>query len=297
MAVTHGRILVKEKWIQKALTQFILSNKMKISVSNIAWEKQYLVEYLKLLRKLNCSGVEIAPSIIWPEPIKSSYEERKNFKKQINKEGLEVVGFHALLFSRPDLQLFESKENRKSTVKYIFELIQLCADLDGKQLIFGSPKNRKLHNRKYSECLDQAMDDFFQIAEFAKKFNVFFCIEPLGPDETDFIKSIEEGGNIVNKINHPFFKLHLDTKALFATKENSKQLISKFKNIIQHVHIGDEKLKEPGSINTGHQIIGQALKKINYSKYLSIEMRKPEKNVKEVIKRSVLFVKENYLVS
>jgi len=174
------------------------------------------------------------------------------------------------------------------------KLIKLCADLGGKQLVFGSPKNRKLHGRKYSECLNQAMDDLFQISEYGKRYNVFFCIEPLGPDETDFIQSIEEGGNIVNKVNHPFFRLHLDTKALFSTKENPNEVVSKFKNIIQHVHIGDKNLKEPGSTNNAHRAIGNALNKNNYSNYLSIEMRKPANEVKKVIKRSILYVKKNY---
>ena len=98
----------------------------------------------------------------------------------------------------------------------------------------------------------------------------------------------------MNKVNHPFFKLHLDTKALFSTKENPNEVVSKFKNIIQHVHIGDENLKEPGSINNGHRTIGNALKKINYSNYLSIEMRKPANEIKKVITRSILYVKENY---
>ena len=88
---------------------------MKIAVSNIAWENRYLSEYLTLLKKLGCSGVEIAPNIIWDEPINSSNEDRKNFKNIIHKEGLSIVGFHALLFSRPDLQFFQSEESRKNT--------------------------------------------------------------------------------------------------------------------------------------------------------------------------------------
>ena len=63
---------------------------------------------------------------------------------------------------------------------------------------------------------------------------------------------------------------------------------------VKYIHIGDENLKEPGSINNGHRTIGNALKKINYSNYLSIEMRKPANEVKKVIKRSILYVKENY---
>jgi len=270
---------------------------MKIAISNIAWEHKLLAQYLKFLKELLFSGIEIAPSIIWTEPTDSSIEDRKIFKDKIHKEGLEIIGFHALLFSRPDLQLFLSKKSRMATIDYLCKLIKLCADLGGKQLVFGSANNRKLHSRKYSECLNQAMEDLFQISEYGRKYNVFFCIEPLGPDETDFIQSIEEGGNIVNKVNHPFFKLHLDTKALFSTKENPNEIISKFKNIIQHVHISDKNLKEPGSINNSHRNIGNALKKINYSNFLSIEMKKPDNEIKKVITRSILYVKENYCIT
>ena len=269
---------------------------MKIAVSNIAWENRYISEYLKLLKSLDCSGVEIAPNIVWPEPINSTKEERQAFKKLVGKEDLTIIGFHALLFTRPDLQFFKSEESRQSTIGYLKKLIELCSDLGGKQLIFGSPRNRSIHDRKYSECLDQIKEDFFKICEFSKKYNIFFCIEPLGPNETDFIQSVEEGGNLVNQVNHPFFKLHLDTKALFSTKEAPDKIVNKFHNIIQHVHISDENLKEPGTINFGHKEIGDALNKINYSNYLSIEMRKPQKNVKESITRSVLFVQENYKI-
>ncbi len=267
---------------------------MKIAISNIALDNSKLSEYLKFIKNLGCSGIELAPSIIWPEPVNASLEERKKFKKFVENQGLKIVGFHALLFSRPDLQLFKTSESRENTVKYLFQMIKLCSDLGGSQLVFGSPKNRILHNREYSECLHQAKEDFFKLAEFSKKLNIFFCIEPLGKDETEFIQSIEEGGNMVNNINHPNFKLHLDTKAIFATKENPEEKILKFKNLIQHVHIGDTNLKEPGSINQGHEKIGKALKKINYSNFLSIEIRKPENNIKEVISRSINFVKENY---
>ena len=98
---------------------------MKIAVSNIAWEHKYLSEYLKLLKQLGCSGVEIAPSIIWTEPTNSSIEDRKILKNQIHKEGLEMIGFHALLFSRPDLQLFLSNESRAATIDYLCKLIKL----------------------------------------------------------------------------------------------------------------------------------------------------------------------------
>ena len=54
---------------------------MKLSVSNIVWGNQNLSEFLKLLKQECCDGIELAPSLIWKEPILSSSEERSSLKK------------------------------------------------------------------------------------------------------------------------------------------------------------------------------------------------------------------------
>ena len=136
---------------------------------------------------------------------------------------------------------------------------------------------------------------FMKFQNIQKKKNIYFCIEPLGPEDTDFISSLEEGGKFVTKVNHSNFKLHLDTKAIFSTKENPEEITKKYKNIIQHVHVGDLKLTEPGKINKNHDKVGLALKNINYSKYVSIEMKKNNNEVKDSILRSINYVKKNYL--
>ena len=52
--------------------------------------------------------------------------------------------------------------------------------------------------------------------------------------------------------------------------------MQKYGDLIEHVHVSDENLNAPGSVNQGkeHFLISQALKSINYKKFISIEMRK-----------------------
>jgi len=100
---------------------------------------------------------------------------------------------------------------------------------------------------------------------------------------------------MVKEINHPYFKLHLDSKTIFSTKENPEEITKKFSQFLQHVHVGDENLLEPGTVNNDHHKIGTALRNINYSKYVSIEMRKNEKEIESSLSRSILYVKKNYL--
>ena len=265
---------------------------MKLSVSNIVWGKDNFGDFLKFLKQEGCDGIELAPSLIWNEPIHSNKQERESLKKQILESGLELVGFHSLLFSRPDLQLFKSQDTRKKTIDYIKHLISLCSDLGGKQLIFGSPNNRLLHGKEYEKCLQQSYNDFLNIADYGYKKNIFFCIEPLGKNYTEFVLSMKEGGELVKKINHSNFRLHLDTKTIFNTKEDIDMIAKEYGNLIQHVHISDEDFNEPGSINNGHSKIGMSLKKINYNNFLSIEMKR---NTINALKNGIKFVKNNYI--
>ena len=41
---------------------------MKISISNIAWDKNLFPYFLDFIKSKGCSGVEIAPSCVWGEP-------------------------------------------------------------------------------------------------------------------------------------------------------------------------------------------------------------------------------------
>ena len=90
---------------------------MKLSVSNIAWGNKNFSSFLKLIKDQACDGVEIAPSLIWSEPIDSTGPERLLFQNQLKEFDLELVGFHSLLYSRPDLQFFLNKKIKEKTIK------------------------------------------------------------------------------------------------------------------------------------------------------------------------------------
>jgi D-psicose/D-tagatose/L-ribulose 3-epimerase len=269
-------------------------NLVKIAVSNIAWyrEPNKFEDFLIFLKKNKCHGIEIAPSIIWQEPIKINLREIDKFNKLLESYNIDLVGFHSLLFTNPKLEFFKDKDTRKKTINYINELIDKCADLNGKKLVYGSPNSRKTRDKKYDDCVKQIIEDFTIIAEHAKAKDQFFCIEPLDKNTTEFISSFEEGGDIVNAVNHNNCRLHLDTKVLFNEKKINN-LIKKYSKIIEHVHVSDQDLSEPGTINYEHEEISLALNKINYSKYLTIEMR-IQKDVEKSISRSINFLNNKY---
>ncbi len=268
---------------------------MKIAVSNIAWDNAELFDHLVLIHDLDCQGVELAPSCIWPEPVNASSEERERVKHLIHSIGLELVGFHALLYTRPDLQLFKDRIGLWNTVDYVKQLIRLCAEMGGKILVFGSPKNRTRSGRDYAECMAWAAEGFGEMARVAECFGVTVCIEPLAPAETDFIKSSDEGMELVTLVGHPNFSLHLDAKALMGANEDVERVFEKYGKHVKHFHVGDPGLAPPGSTSIDHTRIGKAMRNAGYGGYVSIEMRRGFGPTREVISRSVDYVKRCYL--
>ncbi len=270
---------------------------MQLAVSNIAWGDQNFSEYLHLLKALGCDGVEIAPGLIWQEPVEATPSQRREYRSRIEDSGLAAVGLHSLLFTRPDLVFFGEAAARHKLADYIIRLVALCNDLGGKTLIFGSPSNRRRAGLHLEEATRIAAPVFRTIAEAAQALDVFLCIEPLGPEETDFINSSEEGMDLIRLVGHPHFRLHLDAKALISSQEDCAEVLNKYGSHLRHFHAGDPGVAPPGSTGADHHSIGKALRKAGYPYYISIEMRSGFGPVRLTIEQSVDYVKRCYFAN
>jgi len=267
---------------------------VKLAISNIAWENDALDEHLVLVSRLGCAGIELAPSCVWPEPIDTTPQQRKTLKEKFSRHGLQTIGLHALLFTRPDLTLFSTQESRKATGEYLKQLFKLCADLGGKVLTFGSPKNRSVNGKNYKDCLLIAQDFFSGLMPSARENGVTLCLEFLSTKESDFITSSREAFELVEKVGDPHFGLHLDIKALIDAKEDYLAVFNEHAFHARHVHVGDTGLAPPGSTGIDHKPIGKALRVAGYDGYVSIEMRRGFGPSKDVVTKSIEYVKACY---
>jgi sugar phosphate isomerase/epimerase len=266
---------------------------MKLAVSNIAWKNNQFDEFLKLISSLNCSGVEIAPSKLWKRIENIDDEDKKNFKAQLKNFNLKFLGFHSLLFGKENLQIFKDNDNRKETKLFLYRLVEVCHDLGGRNLIFGSPKNRNTHNK--SNYKEIGKNFFFDLSNYAEKFNINICLEPLDVSMTDFLTTIESTGEFIEDIGNSNLKLHIDTKSFLISKEKIGKNISRFFNLIEHVHISNSDLSVLKEDNKIHKMFANYLREMKYSNYLSLEMRRVNNNEIGSITESVDFIKKIYL--
>lgn len=269
---------------------------MEISVSNIAWDPSQLLEHLRLLKQLGCSGVEISPSSIWSEPILTSKKDRNDLLTMVNQCGLDIISLHSLTYTQPNLEMFGSVENRDKLLQYLFKLIDLAYDLNSHIMIFGSPQSRKIKNKDYNTCFQIAIQFFSRIGEKAKSRGVTFCIEPLGPsDNCNFIMTADEAYRLIKEVNSDNFSLHLDAKAMMDVREDYQKVFDDYGKILKHFHVGDPDLRPPGFVTDEHVRIATALKQSKYDGFVSIEMRRGFGSSKQIIKQAVEYVNNIYL--
>jgi len=270
---------------------------MKLAISNIAWRDEE-EEISVILENLDIKGIEIAPRKISSKlPELLSKKEMLNYKRFWKDKGINIIAMQALLYGKPDLKLFESSKIREKLYKYILNIISIANSLNVKIMVFGSPKNRKRNNLSLEEANNIAIPFFRKIGEAAHKNGIKFCIEHNPPEyDVDYIQTPLEALELVKKVNNPGFGLNIDTGGLILSNEGAETII-KCKNFISHFHISQPFLTSilEADINT-HKSFADALRKIGYSNWISIEMRppNPDGNNADLIRRSINFIKKIY---
>jgi len=255
------------------------------------WEWKEIVDYVA---KVGYEGVEIAPFTFAEDVKEISAVKRAEILSLAEQNNLEIIGLHWLLASPKGLSISSpDKDIREKTTKYLKDLIIFCADLKGKLMIFGSPKQRDIFpSSTYEETYNYAKEVFLKILPLAKEKNVTIALEPLTKKETNFINTAEDALKMIKEVNHPNFKLHLDVKAMSGEEKPIPEIIESAQNYLVHFHANDPNLLGPGFGEVDYQPIKESLKKIDYNEYLSVEVFDFSPGPETIAKKSIEYLKK-----
>lgn len=248
---------------------------MRLAVSNIAWTDAEEEEVADKLLELGVKYVEIAPTKLWEDPTSVSDKDAREYVQWWADRGITVVAFQSMLFSRPDLKLFESEENRHRTIDYLKEFIRLARVMNVKKLVFGSPKNRQRGDLPLNAAKTIAKAFFSELGEYAQKNGVVLCLEPNATQyNCDFITTAKDGDELVREVSSAGFGLHLDTACMQLAGDPIEGAIRSSADILQHYHISAPMLGEVSEdTDIDHASAAKALREIEYEGFVSIEMR------------------------
>jgi sugar phosphate isomerase/epimerase len=220
------------------------------------------------------TGLELAPFTFAPLITDLSAERRAEIRRQAESHGLSIIGLHWLLAKTDGFMLTSPDADvRKRTGLYVAELARCCRDAGGDLLVLGSPMQRRIPpGATRAQAEDYALDSIRHVLPELERQRVFLCLEPLAPAETDFMQTAAEGKALMDRLAHPWIKLHLDVKAMSSEAKPVPDVIREFAPWMQHFHANDANRRGPGFGQTDFVPIFRALKDVNYAGWVSVEV-------------------------
>jgi sugar phosphate isomerase/epimerase len=268
--------------------------KIKFSICNEVFENWAIGDVFKFVQETGYDGVEIAPFTLNETVAEISPEQRRAIRQQAEQLGLEIVGLHWLLVSPKGLYINHPDEKvRKATQDYLIQLIHFCGDLGGKRMVVGSPKQRNvMENHSFEETWKWTTEVFDTCMPTAEERGVVLCIEPLDAEQTNFINTAAEGVRLVEEVDHPNFRLMLDTKATIAQGKVMEEEIRTYSRYLVHIHANDVNARGPGFGDVDFAPIAAALKDVDYQGYVSVEVFDFKPDPETIARESFRYLKD-----
>ena len=245
---------------------------MQLSISNIGWEAALDHEVYKRMQQYRYSGLEIAPTRIFPENPYEQLEKAKGWSESLNREyGFCVPSMQSIWFGRSEM-LFGSSGERKILLDYTKKAIDFATAIGCKNLVFGCPRNRNLPQNVSPEI---ALSFFRDLGEYAYAKGTVIGMEANPPIyHTNYINDTLSALELVKQVNSKGFLLNLDIGTMIQNGESLDILKGQIR-YVNHVHISEPNLKVIQERDLHKQLV-QLLEQEKYSKYVSIEMSKTE---------------------
>ena len=141
-----------------------------------------------------------------------------------------------------------------------------------KTIVFGSGDSRRVPNNfDHGRAADQFVELLRRMGPVAERHGVVVAVEPLRPQEVNFINRIGEGAAIVRRVNHPSIRLTADLYHMLQGGDKPEAILGAA-GLIHHTHIAENRGRStPGVHGEDFRPLLRALKAIGYAGPMSIE--------------------------
>jgi len=162
-AETHSRLNADRESLTLARMKFAICNEIFKG-----WKIEDTFEYAA---KIGFAGVEIAPFTLANSVADVSLSERDNLRAAAARAGIVIAGIHWVLVKPEGLYMnHPDAAIRERTANYFCELVDFCADLGGKVMVVGSPKQRNvIEGISYQQAWDWAASTFRDAVRLSSK--------------------------------------------------------------------------------------------------------------------------------
>ncbi len=266
---------------------------MKWAICNETFQDWPLDRAFRFAAQCGYGGIEIAPFTLAKYAYDIPPAQRESVRRLAEAEGLEVIGLHWLLaFTHGYYLTSPDQQVRLATADYLGELARLCRDLGGRILVLGSPKQRNLlPGVSHEQAMQYAADVLRRASDSFVDCGVILAVEPLGPEEGDFLNTAAVAVELIDMVSCPNVRLHLDVKAMASESIPIPDLIRRHADRMVHFHANDANRRGPGMGQVDFVPILQALRDVGYSGWVSVEVFDYSPGVEALARDSIEYLK------
>ena len=266
---------------------------MRFAICNEIFQGWTPNDTFQYAAKTGYDAVEIAPFTLAKYVTDIPPTDRTRWKEQAARAGVAISGIHWVLAQAEGMYLNHPETAvRERTSRYFIDLVEFCADLGGRVIVVGSPKQRNIMDGVTTEQAWQWATTTFQDAvKRAEDRQLTLCFEPLAPAETNFINTAADAIRFARQFNSRAMKIILDVKAMCSESKPIPQIIRESWPEFGYVHANDRNLKGPGFGDVDFTPIAAALKEVGYDGYVSVEVFNFDEGPEVIATKSLAYLR------
>ncbi len=269
------------------------AGKIQWSICNEIFQGWKIEDAFAFAARTGYDAVEIAPFTLADSVVQVGAGERARLRESARSAGVAIAGIHWVLVKPEGLHINHPDASiRGRTAAYFVELVDFCADLGGRVMVVGSPKQRNvLPGVGLEQAWEWSLATFRDAVARAEDRGVTICFEPLAPAETNFINTAAEAIQFVDRLKSPSFKIILDVKAMCSEAKPLASIIRDSWPHFAHFHANDANFKGPGFGDVDLRPAATALREVGYSGYVSVEVFRFEEGPEVIARQSLAYLR------
>jgi sugar phosphate isomerase/epimerase len=266
---------------------------VRFSICNEIFGSWPIEQTLDYVAKTGYDAIEIAPFTLAPYVTDVPAAERVRIRELAQRKGIGISGIHWVLVQAEGMYLNHPDVTiRERTARYLCHLVEFCADLGGRHIVVGSPKQRNLMDGvSFEQGWEWATGTFREAVRRAETLGIVICFEPLAPVETNFVNTATEAIRFARQFGSPSMKIILDVKAMCSEVKSIPEIIRESWPHFAYFHANDRNLKGPGFGDVDYVPIAAALREVGYDGFVSVEVFDFAEGPEVIATRSLEYLK------
>jgi D-psicose/D-tagatose/L-ribulose 3-epimerase len=240
---------------------------MKTGMNMLLWTTHVTAEHFPIIGKLKQAGFDGIEIPLF----EGDDNHYKTLRKELDNQGL---GCTTVALMTPEANPISPEAPlREAAVERFRRVINWTAILGGKFIAgpFHSPLGIFSGTGPTEDEKKRAADVLYRAAEEARKAGIMLAIEYLNRFECYFLTTAADARALVQRVNHPHFRMMYDTFHAHIEEKKVAQSIAGVADSFVHVHISENDRGTPGTGLVHWDETFRALRQARYDNWLVIE--------------------------